>query len=87
MAQQQISTDSVVDIQDLKIESLNPHASLGINAFDDYSSVLAKIDPHALDIANVIPAMDGAASPNAINPYLTNLYLSLRLKSRGFIFS
>lgn len=85
MTQQQISTPSVIDIQDSVIKSLNAYALLGIAALDDYSSVLTKIDPHALDIVNIIPAMDGAILPNLTNPYLTALYLSLRLNSRGFI--
>jgi hypothetical protein len=85
MTQQQISTPSVIDIQDSVIKSLNAYPLLGINALDDYSTVLSKIDPHALDIVNIIPAMDGAINPNTLNPYLTALYLSLRLNSRGFI--
>ena len=85
MTQQQISTPSVIDIQDSVIKSLNAYPLLGINALDDYSTVLTKIDPHAMDIVNIIPAMDGASVPNALNPYLTALYLSLRLNSRGFI--
>ena len=85
MTQQQISTPSIIDIEDLKILSSAGYSSLGITYRDPWDEVLTALEARSLDPATVVAGMDGALSPNSGNPFITQSYQALRLESRGLV--
>jgi len=85
MTQQQISTPSIIDIEDSKILSSADYPSLGIATDDPWDAVLTALQFRSLDPASVVAGMDAAASPNAGNPFVTQSLKNLRLESRGFL--
>lgn len=89
MAQQKISTPSVVEIRDEVILSTNaygtPAPHLGIVAGDPWDTVLTQIDQFALDPSTLVAAMDNAELPSASNPFVTRSFLENRLGIRNFV--
>lgn len=85
MTQQQISTPSIIDIEDLKILSSAGYSSLGIAYRDPWDEVLTALETRSLDPVTVVAGMDGALSPNSGNPFITQSYQALRLESRGLV--
>ena len=85
MTQQQISTPSVLEIEDSKILSSAGYPSLGIALRDPWNSVLTALETRSLDPATVVEGMDWASAPNAGNPFITRSYMDLKLGNRGLI--
>ena len=85
MTQQQISTPSIIDIEDKKILSSVGYPSIGVALRDPWNDVLTALETRSLDPATVVAGMDNAALPNAGNPFITRLYQELRLGCRGLI--
>ena len=84
MTQQQISTPSILDIEDSKILSSTGYPSLGIATEDPWDSVLTALEFRSLSL-DVVAGMDAAASPDVSNPFVTQSLKNLRLTNRGFI--
>lgn len=85
MTQQQISTPSVIDIEDPKILSSASYSSLGIALRDPWNDVLTALEARSLDPTTVVAGMDTASSPSSINPFVTYSYLALRMGARSLI--
>ena len=85
MTQQQISTPSIIDIEDKKILSSVGYPSIGVALRDPWNDVLTALETRSLDPATVVAGMDNAALPNAGNPFVTRFYQELRLGCRGLI--
>lgn len=85
MTQQQISTPSVLDIDDSKILSSAAYTSIGVSVRDPWDEVLLALEARALTPNTVVAGMDNAASPSAANPFITRSYLDLKLTNRGII--
>jgi hypothetical protein len=85
MTQQQISTPSVLHIDDSVILSSAGYPSLGLTIRDPWHEVLLALETRSLDPATVVAGMDAANSPSASNPFITRSYVDLKLGNRGFI--
>ena len=85
MTQQQISTPSIIDIEDSKILSSHAQVSLGIPIRDPWTSVLTQLETRSLDPSSVVAGMDSALLPSTSNPFVTRSLLDLRMTSRGLI--
>ena len=85
MTQQQISTPSVLNIDDTVILSSNSYPALGIPLHDPWDTVLTALENRSLAPATDVAGMDNASSPNAGNPFITYSYMELKLSDRGLI--
>jgi len=89
MAQQKISTPSVIEVLDTVIRSSSAYAYPevgGIDVKDPWDSVLTKLEPYVLDPNTVVEALRASlANPEASNPYLTTSLYEKRFGTRGFI--
>lgn len=85
MTQQQISTPSIIEIEDKKILASVGYASIGVNFRDPWNDVLSALETRSLEPTTVVAGMDNAPSPSVVNPFITRIYQELRLGCRGLI--